>query len=121
VLVSLNKTTSGAFPCVGSAVKLAASGVVAALTGATKITNIINEANIFLIFIFRFSNLVLLKIFLKNPHEILRITCPKDESPFLTFFVILLHHYLRTGRLSSIWFSETVEKLISELPSKAQM
>jgi membrane-bound metal-dependent hydrolase YbcI (DUF457 family) len=59
--------------------------------------------------------------YLKNPHEILRITCPKDESPFLTFFVILLHHYLRTGRLSSIWFSETVEKLISELPSKAQM
>ncbi len=58
----------------------------------------------------------------KNTHDILGITCPKNESPFhLAFLIIELHHYLWTGRLFLLWFSEAVKKLTIELPSKAQM
>ncbi|QCR14957.1 hypothetical protein DKM28_01855 [Methanosarcina mazei] len=59
---------------------------------------------------------------IKNTHDILGITCPKNESPFhLAFLIIELHHYLWTGRLFLLWFSEAVKKLTIELPSKAQM
>ncbi|AAM30217.1 conserved protein [Methanosarcina mazei Go1] len=58
----------------------------------------------------------------KNTHDILGITCPKNENPFhLAFLIIELHHYLWTGRLFLLWFSEAVKKLTIELPSKAQM
>ncbi|KKH19216.1 hypothetical protein DU44_01215 [Methanosarcina mazei] len=59
---------------------------------------------------------------IKNTHDILGITCPKNESLFhLAFLIIELHHYLWTGRLFLLWFSEAVKKLTIELPSKAQM
>ncbi|WP_221068811.1 hypothetical protein [Methanosarcina mazei] len=61
-------------------------------------------------------------VVIKNTHDILGITCPKNENPFhLAFLIIELHHYLWTGRLFLLWFSEAVKKLTIELPSKAQM
>jgi hypothetical protein len=58
----------------------------------------------------------------QNEHEILWITCTnkwKYFSPYL--FWLLISSLPWAVRLYWIWFLKTIPKLISELPSKAQM